>query len=149
MGISLREYMKESLLGVSGLIVIFEDIKDDARAAGVDITVLQADVEMKLSGAGIPILSHEEWRITPGHPWLYVSVNTMPYASAQIFSIDLQVKQDVYLKRQADMETSATTWEIGSIGFVDTQYLAVKIRESLSTHLDESTSDFAAVNHSS
>lgn len=141
-------YTRDTLAGLPGMIVIVEDVKADAQAVGLDVREIQTDCERKLSAAGIPVLGEAQWRLAPGRPWLYVSINTMVYLASYFFSIDVQLKQDVNLAREPSNVTSAATWEMGSIGFVDPPHLSSKIRESVGSYLDNLISDYAAVNPS-
>lgn len=131
------------------MIVIVEGVKADARVDGLDVREIQADCEQKLSAAGITVLQEEQWRKAPGRPWLYVSINTIQYLGSYFFSIDVQLKQDVGLAREPSNVTSSATWEMGSIGFVDTPHLVPKIKESVGNYLDNFIADYAAVNPSS
>lgn len=142
----LREYTRETLRGLAGVMVIVENVGNDAKEAGLDISEVQTDVELKLAKAGIHVIPHKEWRETAGKPWLYVSVNTIKYLTSYFFSIDLQLKQDVSLHRQPTLVTSAATWEIGSVGFVGVDKLPSKVRESVSTYLDNFIYDYNVAN---
>jgi hypothetical protein len=143
------DYTRETLRGLPGVLVVIENIKDDAQTAGLKVTELQTDVELKLVRAGIRVLPHDEWRVTPGRPWLYVSVNTIKHLGSYFFSIDVQLKQDVTLPRQPAIVTSSATWEVGSIGYVQMEGLPPKIRESVGSYLDDFVSDYVAVNRDS
>lgn len=143
---NLTEYTRETLRDLSGVVVVIETIKPDAEADGLRVTELQTDVELRLTQGGIRVLPHPEWRDTPGRPWLYVSVNTIKHSGNYFFSVDVQLKQDVSLPRQPSIVTSSATWELGSIGFVDTELLPVKIRDSVSAYVDNFISDYSTVN---
>ncbi|MBM3302210.1 MAG: hypothetical protein FJY85_19945 [Deltaproteobacteria bacterium] len=142
----LRQYTRETLRGLPGVLVIVENIKEDAEASGLSVTELQTDVELKLAAAGIHVLPHEEWRTTMGRPWLYVSVNTIRFVTSYFFSIDLQLKQEVALRRHPAIMTSCATWELGSIGFVGEQSLSSKIRESVAAYVDDFIADYRVAN---
>lgn len=142
-------YTRETLSGLPGMIVIVEDVKADAQAAGLSVNEIRLECESKLAEAGIPVLQESQWRLAEGRPWLYVSINTIHYLTSYFFSIDVQLKQDVTLKREPSTGTSAATWEMGSIGFVDTPHLASKIKESVGNYLDKFIADYAAVNQHS
>jgi hypothetical protein len=141
------DYTRETLRDLAGVLVVIENIKDDAELAGLTVTDLQTDVELKLVRAGIRVLAHEEWQVAPGRPWLYVSVNTIKHLGSYFFSIDVQLKQDVSLPRYPSIITSSATWEVGSIGYVQTESLPAKIRDSVSSYLDNFISDYRTVNH--
>jgi len=146
---NLTDYTRETLRGLQGVAVVVETLKSDAEADGLNAGDLQADVESKLIEAGISVLPHEQWRQTAGHPWLYVSVNTIKYLASYFFSIDVQLKQDVSLPRDPSILTSSATWELGSIGFAVPQSFPDKIRESVNTYISRFIADFSAVNHPS
>ena len=142
----LTEYTRHTLQGLQGVAVVVESIKSDAEQDGLLATDLQADTELKLSQAGIPVLDQDEWRHTPGRPWLYVSVNTIKYLASYFFSIDVQLKQEVTLPRESSLVTSSATWEVGSIGFVISPDLPQKIRDSVSGYVNHFIQDFLSVN---
>lgn len=142
----LREFTRETLRGLPGVRVIVENLPKGAEEAGLSVSDLQTGVTFKLTSAGIPVLSREEWKETPGRPWLYVSVNTIKYLTSYFFSIDLQLKQEVILRRQASMVTSSATWEMGSVGFVGVDGLVEKVHESIGAYVEEFISDFVVAN---
>jgi len=142
----LTEYTRHTLQGLQGVAVVVESIKSDAEADGLLSTDLQADTELKLSQAGIAVLAQDQWRQTPGRPWLYVSVNTIKYLASYFFSIDVQLKQEVSLPRQPSLVTSSATWEVGSIGFVISPDLSQKIRDSVSGYVNHFIRDFLSAN---
>jgi len=143
---NLTDYTRETLRGLTGVIVVTENLREDAEAAGLSAAELQTDVELKLSGAGIHVLTQEEWRGTQGRPWLYVSVNTIRYLGSHFFSIDVQLKQDVALAAKPAVITSSATWEVGSIGFANSRMLSEKVRGSVSSSVDKFISDFVIAN---
>jgi hypothetical protein len=140
------DYTKETLRGLEGVAVIVETLNPDAEADSLSVEDIQTDVEDKLSSAGVRILSMAQWRAAAGKPWLYVSVNTMKYLLTYFFSIDVHLKQDVTLSRRPSIITSCSTWEVGSVGFVDAAGLAAKIRRSVTQYVDQFIDDFKAVN---
>lgn len=142
----LTEYTRETLIGLSGVVVVIETLKPDAEADGLSVTELQTDVELRLTQGGIRVLPRQEWRETPGRPWLYVSVSTIKHSGSYFFSVDVQLKQDVSLPRQPSITTSSATWELGSIGFVNPEILPAKIRESVGAYVDSFISDYSAAN---
>lgn len=142
----LTEYTRETLRGLAGVAVVVETLKEDAEADGLKATDLQADTEQKLEQAGIEVLSHEQWRDTPGRPWLYVSVNTIKYLASYFFSVDVQLKQDVSLPRDPSLLTSSATWEVGSIGFVIAPDLSEKIRGSVGGYVNHFIRDYLTAN---
>lgn len=143
---SLRDYTRETLRGLAGVLVIVENIKEDAEADGLSAAQLQANVEEQLEGAGIYAMPHELWRTSTGRPWLYVSINTMKVVTSYFFSIDVQLKQEVSLRRQPAIMTSSATWEMGSIGFTAAEELPVRISEFVSAYVAEFITDYRVAN---
>jgi hypothetical protein len=142
----LTDFTRDTLRGLTGVAVVVETLKGDAEADGLTVSDLQTDTESKLMEAGIEVLAHEQWRDTPGRPWLYVSVNTITYLASYFFSVDVQLKQDVIVPRDASIVTSSATWEVGSIGFVNAPDLASKIRSSVGGYVTHFISDYLTVN---
>lgn len=143
---NLTDFTRHTLHGLEGVAVVVETVKSDAESDGLNMGEIQTDVELKLVQAGIKVLHHDEWMETAGHPWLYVSVNTMKYLASYFFSIDVQLKQDVSLPRDPTILTSSATWEVGSIGFAVPQSFPEKIRESVSVYVNQFIGDFLAAN---
>lgn len=144
---NLTDYTRFTLRGLTGVVVVIESIKSDAVEDGLRETDLQADVEARLVDGGMQVLTPDEWRQTPGRPWLYVSVNTLRYLGSYFFSLDVQLKQDVNLPRNPSLLTSSATWEVGSIGFARCQDIGVKIRASVDAYLTQFLSDWKAANN--
>ncbi|MBI5250858.1 MAG: hypothetical protein HY912_15330 [Desulfomonile tiedjei] len=144
----LTEYTRETLRDLAGVFVIVETVKSDAEADGLSVTELQKDVELKLSQAGIRVLDHDEWRSTPGRPWLYVSVNTIKFLASYFFSLDVQLKQEVSLSRSGSISTSSSTWELGSLGMTVISDLPNRVRQAVDAYVQRFIDDYDTVNDS-
>lgn len=142
----LREYTRITLRGLPGVMVIVENVGEDAEAAGLNSEELEKEIEHRLGKAAIPVIPHDQWRDTGGRPWLYVSVNTIKHPTGYFFSVDLQLKQEVALRRQPSTVTSSATWEIGSVGFVGRRNLHAHVSESVGKFLDAFINDYAVAN---
>jgi len=136
------EFTKETLRGLAGVFVIVETVKPDAEADGLNVAQMQQFVEKNLSDAGVPLLSHDEWRSTPGRPWLYISVNTIKFLTGYFYSVDIQLKQEVSLSRASSISTSAATWELGSIGMSLISDLPDRIRQTVEIYLQRFINDY-------
>ena len=97
-----------------------EDIWPDAKRIGLVRDRVQVDVELKLREAGIKVLTEDEWDNTPGHPWLYININTRKHPDVPIYaySIKVELKQNARLPREVSTSILAVTWSISSIGLV-------------------------------
>jgi hypothetical protein len=144
----LTEYTRETLRDLQGVFILVETIKSDAEADGLSVTELQSGVESKLAQAGIKTLTHDEWRSTPGHPWLYISINTIKFLASYFYSLDVQLKQEVSLTRSNSISTSSATWELGSLGMTLSSDLPSKIQEAVDRNIQHFVDDFATVNDS-
>lgn len=142
----LTEYTLETLRDLQGVFVIVETVKSDAVADGLSVEDLQHDVESKLSQAGIRVLTHDEWRSTPGRPWLYISVNTIKFLASYFFSLDVQLKQEVTLSRIGSISTSSSTWELGSLGMTVTSDLPSRVRQAVDGYIQRFIEDCATAN---
>lgn len=142
----LTEYTLETLRDLQGVFVIVETVKSDAVADGLSVEDLQHDVESKLSQAGIRVLTHDEWRSTPGRPWLYISVNTIKFLASYFFSLDVQLKQEVTLSRIGSISTSSSTWELGSLGMTVTSDLPSRVRQAVDGYIQRFIEDCATSN---
>lgn len=141
------DYTRETLKGIGGVTVIVETLNAEAEAGALDLNMIQEDVESKLSGAGVNVFSRDQWRNSPGKPWLYISVNAVRYLMSYFFSIDVQLKQDVTLSRNPSIITSCSTWEVGSFGFVDAPNMPDKIREHITRYdVDKFIDDYKSLN---
>ncbi len=142
----LTEYTKETLQDLQGVFVIVETLKSDAEEDGLNVAELQREVESKLSRAGIKVLTHDEWRSTPGRPWLYVSVNTIKFLASYFFSLDVQLKQEVNLSRSGSISTSASTWELGSLGMTLISDLRTRVHHAVNGYVQRFIDDCAEAN---
>lgn len=139
---------RETLRGLPGVSVLVERMDPDAERDGVTQSHLQANVERRLRKAGIPVLTNQEQYATPGAPYLYVNVSTLKsteLAGLYAYAIQVSLAQTVILERDPSTITTATTWNVGSVGMVGGARLR-GIRDSLGDHVDHFINDFLAVN---
>lgn len=125
------ENHRESLRGLSAVTVRVEALSREAREAGLSEQALRAEVEQRLSRAGIKVLTAAEAAQIPGRPVLYVRVNArLPYGSP-VFAVNvtLALLQDVRAERDPELRIrEAKTWDAG--------YLRTLPRESLRQAMD-------------
>jgi hypothetical protein len=71
-----EELAVASLQSLPGIFVVVEDLSPELAESGVSEDQLKADVEEKLRGAGVKVLSLTEYLRTPGLPHFsfYISV---------------------------------------------------------------------------
>jgi hypothetical protein len=135
---------RASLRGIEGVRIVVEDLDPEVVKDGLTEGQIRADVDLKLSVAGIKVLSEEENRKEKGHPWLYVNAAIMKTDSGSyVYTIFIEFNQDVRLVRDPDVEVSIGTWEVVHTGM--TEKLS-HIRERVKTHVDEFVNAFLSVN---
>lgn len=92
----------------------------------------------RLIEANINYISDEEVRSSADVPFLHMHINTMQLENGLVpFSIQLRMYQPVRLPLNRDLQTSASTWEIGMVGIVSHDQL-----ETINFAAEELVSDF-------
>lgn len=100
-----------TLVGLTGIRVVVEEPDDDAEHEGLTQSALQRELESRLKGAGIRLLSDREWQAAPGRPSLKLDVTIKSRArEPRLFLVELEVEQDVRLVRDAARGGRAATW---------------------------------------
>lgn len=103
---------RDTLRGLEGVQVIVERPIPGAEGDGLTKQALQTAVELQLRQQGIKVLSQEESLLTPGWPYLNVSVTLVgidkPIVAA---TISVQLKQGVFLRRAPSVTCTAATWD--------------------------------------
>lgn len=142
------EIDRASLKGLQGVFVLIEDLNPPEEQAGLKTADIQADATQQLKAAGIPLLSKEQGIQTPGMPTLYVSVSIASSATTELwpFSIDVNLEQEVTLKRNPDaFVPTAVTWHVGSIGAVDKSNIR-SVRERVNEQIAKFVNAYNKVN---
>lgn len=143
------EVEKQSLAGLSGVRVMVEQIDLDAERDGLTRTGLQTDVELWLRQAGIRVLTEEEWKRTPGRPWLHLWVTThkrVGLYGVYAYSVQLQLYQRVRLDRAPSLIAIGATWVAkGGVGTVGETKLRT-VRENVRDLVDQFINDYLAAN---
>ena len=85
------ETNRHSLRGLTGVGVQVEELDPEASRDGLTKKAIQADVELRLRRAGIRVLPKEEWSITSGLPFLYVSVGLAKSRSYRAYAVSIAV----------------------------------------------------------
>jgi hypothetical protein len=142
----MPERAKETLRGLPGVTVVIEPLQATAEQDGLTQKQLHADVEHQLRAAGIRVLTQDEWRSTPGSPYLYVNVSALKKSySLYTYSIEVCLNQLVTLLRDQHIQEFAETWETREVGTVGKERL-VTVRESVAAHVNTFIHDYCAVN---
>ena len=115
------EDSRATLQGLKGMSVsvIIENHIEELEKLGLLKEVIQRDVEDTIKSAGIPVVSEQEDAGIPGMPQLIVSLG-MFISSSQVkviaYTIQVELRQQIYLARDSKIKTKAGTWKIGGIG---------------------------------
>jgi len=141
---------REALVNLTGVYVLIEGLPDDVAKAGLSVTQLQTDVELRLRQSGVRVLTTREERASvPGNPTLYVNVNAMEIAPKfYAFNAALELEQDVTLVRAPSVVLySARTWSASStLGTVSRGELADHVRQKVRDKTDEFINAYLATN---
>jgi hypothetical protein len=135
-----------SLEGLSGVYVTVDNINPAAEMLGLDRAKIHGDVELRLKQKGIPVLSIQQMRDTPGLPILKVLLNVHKTQSGlYVYSIDLHLRQNAQLTRRPSIETFAITWKTGTLGIASEDQLT-KVRDLVLDYVDEFIADYTKAN---
>lgn len=124
--------MKNTLRGIKSIHILvgLSSSTDEYRVTKERI---QTDVELKLRLAGIKVLTTEDLPNTPQRAILIVDVNL--FLSGNIFASSVQVNlmQEVDLKRDNTVNCLATTWTTGSTGIARTDMMSKTVYDEVKT----------------
>lgn len=142
----MPERAKETLRGLPGVTVVIEPLQAAVEQDGLTQRALQAEVERQLQAAGIRVLTQDEWRSTPGSPYLYVNVAALKKNyGLYAYSIEVCLNQLVSLLRNRDIQEFAETWETREVGTVGKDRLST-VRDSVAAHVNIFIRDYFSVN---
>ena len=103
-----------SLWRLPGVRVVVEPVSVEARADGLNTDSLLSVVETKISDAGIPLLSEDEWQVTIGNPLLVVNVSLLrPSEFFYLYYVEVDLQQLVVLARDSTIPSFSPTWSAG------------------------------------
>ncbi len=140
------EVEKQSLAGLSGVLVVVEHMRPDAERDGLTRTGLQTDVELRLRQAGIRVLTVKEMVWTPGEPSLYLNVNTNKRMGLYAYCVQLGLYQRVRLDRAPSVIAVVVTWAIsGEVGTVGANKLG-NVRKAVRDMVDQFINAYLAAN---
>ena len=139
-----------TLVGLTGVHVVLDEIGEAGERQGVTRARLQADVERALRHAGLRVLTPDQALASPGRPTLHVRVNVLRVQDVvdfHVYSVDLALRQHVRLVRDRALESYAVTWsEHRAVGAARADQLAV-VRNVLSKKVDEFVAAWRVSNH--
>ena len=144
------EVSRGTLAGLQGFGIFVENtqanIQKYVQRAGIDRDTVQRETERRLLAAGIKVVAGEEWRRTPGNPFLYVSINTHETEKYwYAYDIKVEVRQVVYLEANPKVRTMATTWSMNMTGSANIGNLHI-IRNDAMVLVERFIAAYRAVN---
>jgi hypothetical protein len=139
---------RETLRGIKSMTIVIEEIKQPgATASKLTKEVIEKDVTEKLQEAGISVVPFTD--LTADLPWVYVNIHLMEHnelPSFYTFSLGVEIRQFVILKRIARLSFDATTWDHRLVGMIRSSEALSTVRKSLNEAMNSFINDYRAVN---
>jgi hypothetical protein len=119
----------------------------DAEVQGVSLKQIQTDVELRLRKSGIRVLPFSGVSRLEGQPFLWISVLALKNPlGVSVYSVNVELWQDVRLKRNPAISVSAATYVVEPrLVVVDSRNIK-QLREDLSDCVDTFINDYLAMN---
>ena len=111
---------RDTLVDITGVAVIVEEISEDAEKDGLKPEYLKALVEQKLADSGIMVLEERKWFSVFGGAYLLIKfVGSKSVSEGYYISFtDIELHQTVVLfgkKLGENITTAASTWSAGKL----------------------------------
>jgi hypothetical protein len=144
----LKSDRRETLKGIKSMTIVIEDIKQpDNTANKLTKEIIEKDVTGKLQETGIKVAPLTD--LTSDLPWVYVNIHLMEHKELPAFytfSLGVEIRQFVTLKRSSRLSFNATTWDHRMVGMISSSAAVGTVRESLNKAMDSFVDDYRAVN---
>jgi hypothetical protein len=129
------QHADASLKGIDAVYVAIEPLPDGATVLGLTEEAIQTDVELKLRLAGLRVVTQSEWLQLPGQPYLYVKINVS--TGSQAANVDVELCQNVLLKRNNSPAFGVATWRVGGvISGPDAQFIRERTKDLVDKFLN-------------
>lgn len=129
-----------TLVGLTAVHVVLDEVGEEGERRGLTRASLQAEVDRRLSRAGLRVLTPAAALTSVGRPTLHLHVSVLPAPEAAhlyVYSVDLSLRQQVRLVRDRTIDSYAVTWsENRVVGAVRADRLGV-VRDVLLRKVDE------------
>jgi hypothetical protein len=137
---------RQTLRGISGISVVVENLKEQARQGGLHEEDIRTDVELKLRLAGVKVLTAPESTALPGSPYLYVSVTSV-LSGAGVYGlyVEVSLNQRVLLAREQSISVTAPTWSTSYIVTIGMNNL-LEVRDDIKELVDKFLNAYLSVN---
>lgn len=134
------------LIGLKGVALFVEDLDLDVESHGLRREQIETDVKQKLRAAGIEILTEKQLQLTMGRPYLCIHIQTIGDGpDGYIYSLEVALREKVYLERNRLIRTDARTWSKKSLGTVGASDVT-QIRDVIKDCVDVFLKDHRAAN---
>jgi hypothetical protein len=153
---SLFDYLEPRqifLVGLEGVQVYVDSLRNDRQSYGLTREQLQIDVELQLRQAGIRVFSAQELLKMPRQPVLFVTVAYQPVVYADLrevgvyaCSITMQLFEDMRLERDARISSLASGWTRQGVNAIPVSLFAKMVREALHDLTASFVNDYLAAN---
>ena len=119
-GVSAFAVGKETLVDITGVAVVVDELPRTAREDGLSEAAIKALIEDRLTRSNIAVLEVSEWLTVFGGSYMLVKVIASKAASGDRYAVyvDVELYQAVVLmgKRLGqNLNTAAATWSIGKL----------------------------------
>lgn len=141
---------RSSLKGINafGFTVNLEANLSLAEKDEIEVVSLREMGHKTLRNSGISLISDKDVLRSDEIPFLYLHVNCMDAGQGLVpFSLTLYFYQPVKLTLNRDQQTSAVTWESGSVGIVSYDQMNLVI-DAAKILIEEFISDYNQINSS-
>ena len=142
---------KDTLVDVTGVAVIVDDLSASAREDGLKEEDIKALVERKLDQANIMLLEDRKWFSVFGGSYLLIKVIASKSVDKDHYAVflDVELYQTVVLfgkKLGQNITTTAATWSVGKLLSCRTDGLKICVDKNLSELTDMFVEDYLTVN---
>lgn len=137
-----------SLAEIKAVYVFVQGVTEETKKVGLTKEQIQTDVEEKLQGIGIKVVSEEEAERLPGNATLYVNISARKRerVAAFVFHVDVGILQKVSLVRDSKIRTMSITWNKGRVGYCPSRGFVKAVRETVGYLMDRFCEDYRAAN---
>jgi hypothetical protein len=141
LGGSDSDLERATLRGINEFSVVVEDPGLRVAEEGLRKDQIQADAELRLRKASIPITEFK------GGAFLYVSTNLVALKDGRGFAYSLKVSFDQTVVVVTNKVVTATsTWSVGSVGFAGSSVVTQSVREDIGDLVDRFINAYLSVN---
>ncbi len=141
---------RSSLKGINamGFTVNLEANVSLTGKSDIDVSSLREMGQKTLKDSDISLIPDKQVQRSDEIPFLYLHVNSMDAGQGLVpFSLSLYFYQPVKLTLNRDLQTSAVTWESGSVGIVSYDQMNL-ISDAAKNLIEEFISDYNQINSS-